>query len=329
MTGLSDVPLSVLDLAPVTEDGSARQSLRNTLDLARHTDALGFHRYWVAEHYNLPGIASTATPVLIAEVAAATERIRVGSGGVMLPNHAPLIVAEQFGTLEALHPGRIDLGIGRAPGTDPRTAMAVRGTRGADDFPQQLNELTAYFRPDPGRAVNAVTAPGNEPPVWLLGSSDFSATLAGRLGLPFAFAHHFSARNTEPALRAYRDAFRPSSACERPHVMLGVSVVCADTDERARELALPSLVGHLSLRRGRPIPLPSPKAASGMAASAAAKEYVDKRLDTGFIGSQDTVRAKLDSLLADTGADELMVTTMVYDHADRRRSYELLAKLAG
>ncbi|SNR78142.1 luciferase family oxidoreductase, group 1 [Haloechinothrix alba] len=330
MSALQDVPLSVLDLAPITEDGDARAALHNTVDLARRVEDLGYHRYWVAEHHNMPGIASAATAVLVGQIAAATERIRVGSGGVMLPNHTPLVVAEQFGTLEALHPGRIDLGLGRAPGTDPRTAHAVRGGRmvSPEEFPQQLSELVGYFDRDGDRAVNAVTAEGNAPPVWLLGSSDFSARLAGRLGLPFSFAHHFSPKNTVPALRAYREAFQPSSVLDAPYVLLGVSVIGADTDERARTLAVPGLLAQLSLRRGRPIPLPSPRTAAQVELTEQERAYVDKRLEKSIAGSPDTVRARLQDLLSETGADELMVTTMVYDHEDRRHSYDLLAELA-
>ncbi len=322
--------MSVLDLAPISEGGDAARSLRNSVDLARHTESLGYHRYWLAEHHNMPGIASSATVVMIGRVAAATEQIRVGSGGVMLPNHAPLVVAEQFGTLEAFHPGRIDLGIGRAPGTDQRTAFALRGPSAlsAEDFPQQLTELMGYFEHDERRGVNAVTAEGNRPPIWLLGSSDFSARLAGMLGLPFSFAHHFSARNTVPALAAYRESFRPSTVLESPHAMVAASVICADTDEQARRLAGPGLLSFLSLRRGRPIPLPTPEQAADFPYSDLEQKFLQERRAGSIVGSPDTVRAGLDALLAGTDSDELMITTMVHDHEDRRRSYELLAKLA-
>lgn len=331
VTSLSDVPLSVLDLAPISQGSDASAALRNTLDLARHAESLGYHRYWLAEHHNMPGIASSATVVMIGQVAAATERIRVGSGGVMLPNHAPLVVAEQFGTLEAFHPGRIDLGLGRAPGTDQRTAHALRGHSAvsAEDFPQQLTELIGYFDADEERAVRAVAAEGNKPPIWLLGSSGFSAQLAGMLGLPFSFAHHFSARNTLPALRLYRESFRPSAVLDRPHAMVAASVICADTDEAATRLSGPGLLAFLSLRRGRPIPLPTPEEAAAYPYSEAEQQFVEERRAGSIVGSPDTVGADLERLLAETEADELMVTTMVHDHADRRRSYELLAKVAG
>ncbi|MGY6650792.1 LLM class flavin-dependent oxidoreductase [Amycolatopsis roodepoortensis] len=330
MTSLPDIPLSVLDLSPVVAGGGVADSLRNTLDLARRTEALGYHRYWLAEHHNMPGIASSATAVMIGQVAAATERIRVGSGGVMLPNHAPLVVAEQFGTLEAFHPGRIDLGIGRAPGTDQRTALALRGPGGltAENFPQQFAELLAYFEHSDQRAVNAVTAEGNKPPVWLLGSSGFSARMAGELGLPFSFAHHFSAENTLPAVALYRDSFKPSDVLDEPYVMLGVSVVAAETDERAQYLAAPSGLTFLSLRKGRPIPLPTPEEAAAYPYTDIERVFIEDRAASSIIGSPETVHKGLETLLADTGANELMITTMVHDQADRVRSYELVSELA-
>ncbi|HEV7978957.1 LLM class flavin-dependent oxidoreductase [Amycolatopsis sp.] len=330
MTSLSDVPLSVLDLSPVVSGSDVRGALQCTLDLAKHTESLGYNRYWLAEHHNMPGIASSATAVLIGQVAAATETIRVGSGGVMLPNHAPLIVAEQFGTLEAFHPGRIDLGIGRAPGSDQRTALAIRGPGGlsAENFPQQLAELREYFEPGEGRAVRAAPAEGNKPPVWLLGSSGFSAQLAGQLGLPFSFAHHFSAENTIPAVQIYRNAFRPSEVLQEPYVMLGVSVIAAETDDRARWLAGPGGLTFLSLRRGRPIPLPTPEEAEAYPYTEMDLAFIEERFDSNIAGSPETVRKGLETLLADTDADELMITTMVHDHEDRRRSYEIVADLA-
>ncbi|WP_027946294.1 LLM class flavin-dependent oxidoreductase [Amycolatopsis taiwanensis] len=331
MSSLSDVRLSVLDLSPIPSGSDASAALRNTLDLARHTERLGYHRFWVAEHHNMPGIASSATAVLIGHVADATEKIRVGSGGIMLPNHAPLIVAEQFGMLEAFHPGRIDLGIGRAPGTDQRTALAVRGSMAAlraDDFPQQLTELMNYFEPDDDRAVNAIPAVGHKPPFWLLGSSGFSAQLAGALGLPFAFAHHFSARNTVPAARLYRESFRPSETLSEPYLMLGVAVVAAETDERAQWLAAPSGLSFLSLRRNRPIPLPTPEEAAEYPYTELERAAIAERLSGTIVGAPETVRKGMEKLLSDTGADELMVTTMVHGHADRLRSYDLVAELA-
>lgn len=329
MTSLSDIPLSVLDLSPVVSGGGVGDALRNTLDLARRTEELGYHRYWLAEHHNMPGIASAATAVMIGQVAAATERIRVGSGGVMLPNHAPLVIAEQFGTLEAFHPGRIDLGIGRAPGTDQRTALALRGPGGlsAENFPQQFAELLAYFEHSDQRAVNAVTAEGNKPPVWLLGSSGFSARMAGELGLPFSFAHHFSAENTLPAVALYRESFRPSDVLDEPYVMLGVSVLAAETDERARYLAGPSGLTFLSLRKGRPIPLPTPEEAAAYPYTDIERVFVEDRFSSSIVGSPEAVHKGLETLLTDTGANELMITTMVHDQADRVRSYELVTSL--
>jgi luciferase family oxidoreductase group 1 len=330
VSSLSEVPLSVLDLSPIVSGSDAGDALRNTIDLARFTESLGYHRYWVAEHHNMPGIASSATAVLIGHVAAATDQIRVGSGGVMLPNHAPLVVAEQFGMLEAFHPGRIDLGIGRAPGTDQRTALALRGSAAAlaaEQFPQQLGELMAYFDPDENRAVHAVPAEGNKPPFWLLGSSGYSAQLAGALGLPFAFAHHFSAQNTLPASRLYRESFRPSETLSEPYLMLGAAVTCADTDERAKWLAAPGGLSFLSLRRGRPIPLPSPEEADAYEYSDMDRAFISDRMSTQYVGSPETVRKGLEDLVSETGANELMITTMTHDPADRRRSYELVAEL--
>jgi luciferase family oxidoreductase group 1 len=265
--------------------------------------------------------------VLIAHLAAATERIRVGSGGVMLPNHQPLVVAEQFGTLEALHPGRIDLGIGRAPGTDPRTARALRRgvePMGADDFPEQLTELSAYFRGD--SAVLAVPAAGNAPAMWLLGSSGYSAQVAGLLGLPFAFAHHFSGRNTPAALALYRERFRPSAVLDRPYAMVAASVLAADTDERALRLAMPGALQFLRLRQGEPGQVPTVREAEEHPYTAAERQFIDDRLASQIIGSPRTVLEGVRELVERTAADELMVVTGTHDGADRLRSYELLAE---
>jgi luciferase family oxidoreductase group 1 len=327
------VPLSVLDLAPVPSGSTTADALRNSLDLARRVEQLGYTRYWVAEHHNMPGIASSSPAVLIGQLAAATSTLRVGSGGVMLPNHPPLVVAEQFGMLEALHPGRIDLGIGRAPGTDPATARALRRSTGplsADDFPQQLTELVDYFAAADGLAppVRAVPAAGNRPAVWLLGSSGYSAQLAGLLGLPFAFAHHFSAENTLPALALYRESFRPSAQLDRPYAMVAAALYAADTDEHARWIAAPAALAFVHLRAGRPGPLPTPEEAAAYPYTPLDQEIVRSRLTGQLIGGPDTVRRQADELLATTQADELMVTTMVHDHADRVRSYELFAELA-
>src|SRR5580692_10797056 len=334
--GSTSVPLSVLDLAPVPAGGNAAESLRATTDLARHAERLGFRRYWVAEHHNMPGIASSAPPVLIAHIADATSTIRVGSGGVMLPNHASLIVAEQFGMLEALHPGRIDLGIGRAPGTDQVTAAALRRSPeglSADDFPDQLMDLLGFFTgrwPDghPFAQINAVPGRGYQPAMWLLGSSGYSAQVAGLLGIPFAFAHHFSAGNTLPALALYRSNFRPSAVLDRPYAMVAAAVICADTDEKARWLAGSGALSFLLLRSGRPGPVPSPEEAAAYPYSDLERAFVLDRLATQTIGAPGTVRRGLTELLKATAADELMLTTMVFDPADRLRSFELVADLA-
>ncbi|WP_067477529.1 LLM class flavin-dependent oxidoreductase [Actinomadura hibisca] len=322
------VPFSVLDLAPVTSGSTSAQALRNTLDLARRTEALGYHRYWLAEHHTMPGIASSATSVLIGQVAAATERMRIGSGGIMLPNHAPMVVAEQFGTLEALYPGRIDLGLGRAPGTDQATARALRRSPDAlsvDDFPEQVHELSGYF----DERGTVTPAAGNRPPIWLLGSSGYSARLAGLLGLPFAFAHHFSAENTLPALELYRESFRPSETLAKPYAMIAVSVTAAEDDDTARVLAQPQALSFLKLRLGRPGPLPSPEEAAAYPYTPLDRDMIEARLAAQVVGGPEGVRQQMDLLLKRTEADEVMVTTMVYDHADRLRSYELLAGLYG
>jgi luciferase family oxidoreductase group 1 len=330
------VPLSVLDLAPVPTGSSVGDALHATVALAQLTERLGYHRFWVAEHHNMPGIASSSPPVLLAAIAGATNSIRVGSGGVMLPNHAPLVVAEQFGMLEALHPGRVDLGIGRAPGTDQLTALALRRDEralGAEEFPQQLTDLLGYFTASwpeghPFARIRAVPGAGNQPAVWLLGSSGYSAQVAGVLGLPFAFAHHFSPANTLPALQLYRDSFRPSAATAEPYAMVCASVLCADSDERADELAEPALLSFLRLRAGHPSTTPTPEETAAHPWTAAERAFVDERKATQIIGAPETVRRGLDELLRATKADELMVTTSTFDPADRARSFELLAGAA-
>ncbi|MEV1287573.1 LLM class flavin-dependent oxidoreductase [Micromonospora sp. NPDC049679] len=328
-----DVPLSVLDLAPVAAGTSAGDALRHTTELARRTEQLGYHRFWVAEHHNMPAIASSAPAVLLAHLAAATSTIRVGSGGVMLPNHAPLVVAEQFGTLEALHPGRIDLGIGRAPGTDQGTALALRRTMeglSAEGFPQELGDLIGYFAGDPRQRIIATPGRGDMPTIWLLGSSGFSAQLAGMLGLPFSFAHHFSAQNTLPALALYREHFRPSQWLDRPYAMVAVNAICAETDERAEWLAGPSALSFLRLRAGRPEPLATPDEAAAYPYTDVEREFVLDRREGQATGSPETVERQLSELLERTKADELMLTAMVYDIDDRVRSFELIAeKVAG
>jgi luciferase family oxidoreductase group 1 len=321
------VPLSVLDLVPIGSDTTATAALAHSTALIRRVEQLGYQRYWVAEHHGMPGIASSSPAVLIAHLAGASSRIRVGSGGVMLPNHQPLVIAEQFGTLEALHPGRIDLGIGRAPGTDPRTAAALRrgtGTMGADDFPEQLSELAAYFRGD--GPVLAVPAKGNAPAMWLLGSSGYSAQVAGLLGLPFAFAHHFSGHNTLAALDLYREVFRPSDVLSEPYSMIAASVLAADTDAEAQRLAMSGALQFLRLRQGRPGLVPTPQEAADYPYSAEERQFVDERLAGQVIGSPATVRDGVHDLVERTGVDELMVVTSTHDGADRLRSYELLAE---
>jgi luciferase family oxidoreductase group 1 len=336
VTGRLRVPLSVLDLCPVPTGEPAGVALRRSVDLARHAERLGFTRYWVAEHHNLPGVASAAPAVLVGLIASATSAIRVGSGGVMLPNHAPLTVAEQFGTLEALHPGRVDLGIGRAPGTDRATARALR--RGADglaaaDFADQLAELRSYFAGQPagdestGR-IRAIPAEGNEPTVWLLGSTGYSAELAGLLGLPFAFAYHFSAANARPALALYRRTFTPSARLAEPYCLISVSVLCAQDADAAQFLHGSTRLSMLRLRSGRPSTLPSPEEAASYPYSAAENAVIAEATGSHVVGDPATVIDALDRLVDDTGADEVMVTTSTFAHGDRLASYELLAPAA-
>jgi luciferase family oxidoreductase group 1 len=327
------IPLSVLDLAIVGEGSDHGAALRASVDLARRAEALGFRRDWVAEHHNMPGIASSAPAVLAATLAASTDTIRIGSGGVMLPNHPPLVVAEQFGMLEALHPGRIDLGIGRAPGTDGVTAAALR--RSADplsdeDFPRQLAELIGYFTggfppESPLSRITAVPGLGDMPEIWLLGSSGYSAQLAGILGMRFSFAHHFSPRNTLPALELYRRHFRPSEHLAEPCAMVAVAVIAAEDDERARWLAGPSRLSMARLRSGRPTRFPTPEEAAANPLSPAERSSIGSLSGSAVIGGPETVRAGLEDLIGQTAADEVMITTMVHDPADRIRSYEIVA----
>jgi luciferase family oxidoreductase group 1 len=328
--GVKKIPLSVLELAPVTAGADTAQALQYTTELARSVEGLGYRRIWVAEHHNMPAIASSSPAVLIAHLAAVTSTIRVGSGGVMLPNHAPLVVAEQFGTLASLHPGRIDLGVGRAPGTDQRTALALRRTPdglSAENFPSEFADVVRMLAGDPSR-LKAVPAPAELPEIWLLGSSGFSAQLAGELGLPFSFAHHFSAANTEPALDLYRRSFRPSQWLDEPHTMVAVNAVCADTDERAELLARPGWLAFLRLRMGRPIALPTVEDAAAYEFTEPELEFVAQRRIGQALGSPQTVQAQLAALIERTGADELMLTNQVYGIKDRMRSYELIAELA-
>lgn len=324
------IPLSVLDLSPITEGGTASASLANTLDLARHAERLGYQRYWLAEHHNMTGIASAATSIVIAHVAAGTSTIRVGAGGIMLPNHAPLVIAEQFGTLEALFPGRIDLGLGRAPGTDPVTARALRRNLdgSADAFPEDVLELMGYLRaPEPGQAVRAVPGAGSNVPVWILGSSLFGAELAAALGLPYAFASHFAPAQMMAAIDVYRRTFRPSSARKRPYVMLGVNVIAAETDQAAKRLFTSLQQAFVNLRRGRPGPLPPPVDDIEQRLDPQDRALLQSMLSVSVAGSRDTVRRWLDTFAARTGADELIITSHVFDHAARVRSFEILAEV--
>ena len=328
---------SILDLAPVGEGRSVGDALRDSIELARAAERLGYRRHWVAEHHNMPGIASSAPAVLIAHLAAATERIRVGSGGVMLLNHAPLVVAEQFGMLEATHPGRIDLGIGRAPGTDGATAAALRRSPeglGAEDFPHELTDLLRFFSGefpagDPMASITAVPGKGETPEVWLLGSSGFSAQLAGMLGMPFSFAHHFSSRNTIPALALYRESFTASPQLDRPRAMIAVSVTAAADDERARYIAGPAKLAMARLRSGRPSRLPTPEQAAAHEFSPAEEHAAGSMGGSAIIGGPETVRAGVEELIERTSADELMLTTMVHDPADRIRTLEIVAETMG
>ncbi len=333
---MKPIPLSVLDLAPVRRGATATEALAESVALARHVEALGYHRYWFAEHHGMPGIASSAPAVLIGQVAAATTTMRIGSGGVMLPNHAPLAIAEQFGTLEAMFPGRIDLGIGRAPGTDQLTASALRrGARGAgEDLDAQLAELWGFFRGTfppghPHASIEAVPALGHEPPVWILGSSDYGARLAARLALPFAFAHHFARQGTLPALALYRDGYRPTAAAPAPRSMIGAIVIVADTDEEARRLALPSALAFLQLRRGRPGLYPTIEDAAAYPWAPDERAFAESWLAANVVGSPASVRAQLDELLAATRVDELMVLCAIPDPVARQRSYTLLRELHG
>lgn len=328
MSRLADTPLSVLDLAPIREGGAIADTFRESVDLARCAERLGFTRYWLAEHHGIEGIASAATAVLIGHVAGATERIRVGSGGIMLPNHPPLVVAEQFGTLETLYPGRIDLGLGRAPGSDGPTMAALRRDphAGVDDFPRRLAELQDYLDDEqPGQRVRAVPGQGTRVPLWLLGSSDFSARLAAREGLPFAFAAQFAPARLLEALRLYRDNFRPSAVLDRPHAMVGLPVIAADSDLQAEYLASTARRKFLGLIRGtRTKALPP---VDELDWSPMEQAQVEQFLGAAVIGGPETVHEGLERFLAETGADELMLNTDVYAAEDRLRSYEIVARL--
>ncbi|MEU3192072.1 LLM class flavin-dependent oxidoreductase [Streptomyces sp. NPDC006992] len=343
--GEAPVPLSVLDLVNVGEGYTAREALATSTRMAALADARGFTRYWVAEHHSMPGVASSSPAVILAHLASHTRRVRLGSGGVMLPNHAPLVIAEQFGTLEALAPGRIDLGLGRAPGTDGATAAALRRTEklreGADDFPQQLAELVRFLDddfPDGHRYARIHAVPGpvqtrgtgadgaaHRPPVWLLGSSGFSARLAGQLGLPFAFAHHFSAANTLPALELYRETFRPSAVLAEPYALIGAAALAAEDEKEARRQVLTGALSMVRLRTGRPGLIPTPEEAEAYPFSPVERDFVESWLGNVTYGTPDAVRAGLDALVERTGADELMLTANAHTPEARARSLELIA----
>jgi len=320
--------LSVLDLSPIIEGSNASQSLANSLDLARHAERLGYKRYWLAEHHNMPGIASAATAVVIAHVAGGTRTIRVGAGGIMLPNHAPLVIAEQFGTLAALHPGRIDLGLGRAPGTDMGTARALRrNLEASDNFPQDVVELMGYFQPaEDGQRIRAVPGEGQQVPVWILGSSLYGAQLAAMLGLPYAFASHFAPAELDHALEIYRSRFQPSEQLDKPYVMLGLNVFAAPTDAEAKLLFTSLQQAFVNLRTGRPGRLPAPVEGYEQDLDPMAKTMLSQALSCAVVGSPETVRQGVDAFIRRTGADELMVTAQMYDHAARVRSFEILAE---
>ena len=331
------VPLSILDLSPVAAGSSGAVSLRNSLDLARLADRVGFTRYWVAEHHNLPSIASSAPDIMIGQIAAATERIRVGSGGIMLPNHAPLMVAERFKVLEALFPGRIDLGLGRAPGTDPVTSYALRRRQdagGDDDFLQRFQELmlfesNAFPEGHPFRSVRAMPEDVALPPIWLLGSSGYSAQLAAMVGAGFSFAHHFSDYDAAAAMLNYRDQFKPSPARATPYAILGCAAVCADSDAEAERLAATIDLNFVRRSRGEYLPLASPEEAAAYPYSPAERGLIARNRTRLFVGAKPTILQQLAPMIATTKADEVMVTTMIYDHAARRHSYELLAQAFG
>lgn len=323
------IPFSILDLSPIIEGGDAALSLRNSLDLAQHAERWGYRRFWLAEHHSMPGVASAATAIVIGHVAAGTSTLRVGAGGIMLPNHAPLVIAEQFGTLASLFPARIDLGLGRAPGSDQATARALRRNLASDpdQFPQDVLELMAYFDPvQPGQGVRAVPGAGLDVPIWILGSSLFGAQVAAALGLPFAFASHFAPAQMEQAIDVYRRLFRPSTQRERPYLMLGFNVFAADSQAQARLLATSMQQAFVNLRSGRPTPLPPPLEDYENRISPAERALLEGVLSCSAIGSLDTVRSTLAAFIARTGADELMITSQIFDHSARLRSFQIAAE---
>jgi luciferase family oxidoreductase group 1 len=326
------IPLSVLDLAPIVEGGDVRQALLNSRDLAQHAERLGYNRFWLAEHHNMPGIASSATALAIMNVAEVTKTIRVGAGGIMLPNHAPIVIAEQFGTLEALYPGRIDLGLGRAPGGDQRVAMALRRTLvgGEDRFPQDVLELQVLLAPaQPRQIVRAVPGEGSNVPLWMLGSSMFGAQLAAALGLPFAFASHFAPAQMMSAIEIYRATFQPSAQLQKPYVMLGFNIFAAPTDEEGRFLTTSLMQAFASLRRGLPRRLQPPDASFETTLTDSERAQLEGVLECSAIGSPETVKRNFDAFIARTGADELILASHIYDHTARVRAYEIVAEVCG
>ena len=323
------IPFSVLDLAPIPEGSDAREALRRSLDLAQHAERWGYHRFWLAEHHSIPGIASAATSVVIAHVAGGTSTIRVGAGGIMLPNHSPLVIAEQFGTLASLFPGRIDLGLGRAPGSDQATVRALRRhPAAANAFPQDVAELMSYFRPaEPGQVVQAVPGAGVEVPIWILGSSLYGAQLAAAIGLPFAFASHFAPALMTEAIELYRTGFRPSEQLDSPYVMLGINVIAADSEAEARRLFTSLQQAFLNLRRGQPGKLPPPRDDFLSRLQPFERAMLDQVLATSIVGSPEAVSLALDAFIAETDVDELMVTSQIFDHRARLRSFEITAEV--
>ncbi|HVE59655.1 MAG TPA: LLM class flavin-dependent oxidoreductase [Pyrinomonadaceae bacterium] len=332
MSSITKIPFSVLDLSPVFEGETAAEALRHTLSLAQHAEKLGYNRFWLAEHHNMPGIASAATSVVIGYVAGGTSTIRVGSGGIMLSNHAPIVIAEQFGTLESLYPGRIDLGLGRAPGTDRPATLALRRTltNDGEEFPEQLEELRFFFRETvENQKVQAVPGAGLNIPIWLLSSSGFSAHLAGILGLPFAFAAHFSPEHTQPSLKLYRQTFQPSDELQKPYAMVALNVIAAESDEEAEFLATSQTQSFLNLIRGKAGKIPPPIADMNAIWNEGEKALVASRTGGSIVGSRETVKRKLEEFLERTNADEIMVNAMIYDHQKRLRSYEIIGEIFG
>lgn len=330
MSIITKIPFSVLDLSPIFEGATAQDALQNTLSLAQHVENLGYKRFWLAEHHNMPGIASAATSVVIGYVAGGTTKIRVGSGGIMLSNHAPLVIAEQFGTLESLYPGRIDLGLGRAPGTDRPATMALRRSLSNDgeEFPAQLEELRFFFRDTvENQKVRAVPGAGLNVPIWLLSSSGFSAHLAGVLGLPFAFAAHFSPEYTLPSLELYRKTFQPSDDLQKPYAMVALNIIAAETDAEAEFLATSQYQSFLNLIRNKPGKIPPPVEDMNQICTPQEKALVNSRTGGSIIGSRETVKQKLEEYLEQTKANEIMVNAMIYDHEKRLRSYEIVADI--